>query len=103
MQLPSRTPELGYTFTSTRGSATGTRIISYVNVLSRNTASSRTVVQTMSKEDGEVPEFGTPEREAWMACLSEAIYRSKLKRTIGHRREQSCSRGRHLRRCSGFG
>jgi hypothetical protein len=37
----------------------------------------------LPKEDGEVPEFGTPERKAWMARLSEAIERSKLKRIIG--------------------
>ena len=30
-----------------------------------------------------MPEFGTPERKARMARLSEAIDRSKLKRTIG--------------------
>ena len=36
----------------------------------------------LPKEDGEVPEFGTPEAQARMARLSEAIDRSKLKRTI---------------------
>src|SRR5262252_8161373 len=36
----------------------------------------------LPKEDGEMPEFGTPQREARLARLSEAIDRSKLKRTI---------------------
>jgi len=36
----------------------------------------------LPKEDGELPEFGTPERKARMVRLSEAIDRSKLKRTM---------------------